>query len=224
MDLFTLAKAVAWICTRSHEAVQQIAEDRITNSLGVAMQRFSRGDKWNRPRVRLEDEIAPPPEWKVLMNGEFASSQEALTMLKNAIFDRRMPLYIYGDEGKNRPARDLELHDTEIRLCEDRRASCGLWSRKLERFVFVEPLVDLKDLQRLWPGIAVPRSIQITKNILAILRTATENDRQLKKAEALALATKLEGFGRRRFEEAWRKLPAERKYGRGKRGPNKRAA
>ena len=62
MDLFTLAKAVAWICTRDHEAVQNIAEDRVANSLGVAMQRYSRGDKWHLPRARPEDKTAPSPQ------------------------------------------------------------------------------------------------------------------------------------------------------------------
>jgi hypothetical protein len=224
MSLLSLAEGVAWICTRDREAVRKIAEVSVGDRLGVAMQRYGRGYEWHRPRAQLGKEIDCSPRWVGLDKGEHASSQQALTGLIAAISERHLPLYVFGDEGKYRPVQDLELHETEIRRCEDRRASCGLWNRKENRFVFLEPSIDLNDLQRLWPGIAVPGSIRTTKNILAALLAATEDGRKLKKDDALALAMKLEDFGRRRFEEAWREFPAERKCPRGKRGPSKKAA
>jgi hypothetical protein len=223
MVLITFAKAIEWICTRDHEAVLKVAEDSDDNPLAVAMQRYRY--EYSLPpgfwRETLDGSSHPG---KLVVVGKYASSQQALTGLSKSIFGRHMPLYVFGAEGKYRSLQDMELHDVEIRLCDDGRASCGLWSRTLERFIFVEPKVDLADLQRLWPGIVVPRSIQVIKRILESLEKATENSRRLKKEEAMVLVMNVEGYGRRCFEEAWKQLDSGRKYGRGQRGPGKKAA
>lgn len=84
-------------------------------------------------------------------------------------------------------------------------------------------MFQFDDLQRLSPAPHVSPTQLTSKRILNSLFEASENT-LIKKEEALKIAKGLHDFSRRRFYEAWKKVPIERKFGRGKRGPNRHKA
>jgi hypothetical protein len=96
-----------------------------------------------------------------------------------------------------------------------------LWDNTLGRFAYMEPLCLQKDLERLWPGPVVPHSVKARQQLLEALLKATSDGAPLKKEAALEAVKSLPFFGVRRFNDAWRLVPVDRKIGRGKRGPNR---
>jgi hypothetical protein len=223
MNLLNLPQAVAWICTREERAVKAIGEEPLDMQLLVAKQRWLEGmTSVTRWRASLDNNVGKPGKTEVIQRNEHASFQEALKGLMMAHQNGYLSLYV-AHNGELRALTTVELQDLEIRVYNDLTGTLGLLNTKLGNFSYVNPQFLLKDLERLWPGPIVPVTIAMTRTILLALMQATEGG-PLKKEQALELTQKLPGFGRRRFEDAWRQLPAGHKVGRGKRGPKRHAA
>ena len=223
MNLLNLPQAVAWICTREERAVKDIGEEPLGMQLLVAKQRWLEGmTSVTRWRPSLDNSLGKPGKTEVVQRNEHASFQEALKGLMGAYKKGYLPVYV-ADNGELKALTTVELQDLEIRVYNDLTGTLGLLNMKLGNFSYVDPQFQLKDLERLWPGPIVPVTIAMTRTILLALLEATAVA-PLKKEQALELMQKLPGFGRRRFEDAWRQLPADHKVGRGKRGPKRHAA
>jgi hypothetical protein len=223
MNLLNLPQAVAWICTRDEGAVKDIGEEPLETQLLVAKQRWLEGvTSVTRWRSSLDNNLGEPGRTEVVQRNEYASFQKALKGLMMAYQKGYLPVYV-AHSGELQMLTTVELQDLEIRVYNDLTGTLGLLNTKLGNFSYVNPQFLLKDLERLWPGPIVPVTIAMTRTILLALMEATEGG-PLKKEQALELMQKLPGFGQRRFGDAWRQLPVDRKFGRGKRGPKRHAA
>lgn len=224
MTFVTLAQAAAWVCTRDCETVTTIGNEPADMQLLVAKQQWTQSfvsvTRW---KASLDNTLGKPGETAAENHFEFASFEQAWKGLTVAIWGGYLPIYVAQD-GKFRPLRTAELQELELRIVNYGPAFLGLWNKKTETIAHTEPQCLLTNLEILWPGPVLPPTLAMTRAILSALMTATADGQMLKKDQAQELMQKLPGYGARRFEEAWRQLPSERKVGRGKRGPNRIAA
>jgi len=185
--------------------------------LRIAMWQYRQGHTASVRRAFLDG--SNDLDYRVIGGGEYGTSQEALGQLELAIFEHFVPVLGYGSQNSEAaPIPGAELIASELRLCVEGPASCGLWSSSKNQFICFEPVLPFADVQKLWPAPVVPAKKKVSSRILDALEAS---EGRLKKEVALGLVRTIDGFTSRRFEDAWRLFPQDRKFKRGERGPGR---
>jgi hypothetical protein len=220
LDYWTLAQAIAWVCTRDEIVAGGLAEPQSLRALQTQLHKYRSGEKLHR-RVRLNG----PAEYSAepTKQDNFACSNAALARLCLAILGGTILTIARdtanGSWGRIAPGERIDL---EFRMCpDDRVRPYGFWSKSTGQCRWIEPLLSKLDMQRLWPVPVQSPTNRTAKQVRDRLAEVMAHSK-LTKEDARKKCESIAGFSVRGFDRAWREFPGGQKFGPGEHGKRRK--
>lgn len=218
-DYWTLAQAVAWVCTRNRASVEAISEPLSGPALQTQLLKFLAGQK------RIVRKFSSGQERISLLDvgeGKFDTGGCAIWQLQMAILQGCIRTILRDvRSGSSGEIPGKERIDLEFRIVpDDPIRPYGFWSKKTGECRWIEPLLLTRDLQLLAPAPKQSPTDDVKRRIYARLLEITANG-PLKRDDAFEKCEDVPGSSVRTFGAAWKELPSNRKFGPGKHGPRR---
>lgn len=218
---WTVAEAVVWACTRKLERVEALAHPAAPAAVGIAMIKYA-----PMGFIPMNDDGSPAGEPRMAIHADYVGILPHVALRDLIKEGRRGRIRAEGKRcGADRyeQIRPIEFVELDFRLVPGHPgAPIGLWSKSRAGMAWTEVQVAREDVMRMWP----PQSSHAAKTaaaehaIVEHLRKLMRPEAPLTKPEAKARCLdEVPGAYPEAFEKAWKKLPPERKRGRGKHGP-----
>lgn len=219
---WSLAQAIAWICTRDSATVGGISEPHTIEALKAQLLKYRAGYKCTVRRFSNGTERRRVTD---VGHSNGLTGTDALQLLQEAVLGGDIRMIARSVEtGARGPIPENERATLVLRIFpDDPIRPYGFYSKHTKECRWIEPLLSSLDVQRLAPVLSRPPTNTAEHRIYNRLLEITAG-RVLTKPNAKEDCEKVDGYFRNGFERAWKKLPAERKRRRGDHGPRTGAA
>ena len=214
---WSASQCLTWNCTREDEMVAAISRPFDATSFRLAFLSYRNGFEL-RPRLKGDGSIRV---WKTIGQAGFMPSDEAFKdLMKRAGAGKvRLKAQKPGQSGFAEVDPE-EIDDLEFHIEEDvGGAVIALWSYSKHLRCWVNPMFSRQDVKRNWPAPSA-RALKLQTAVPAILALLVDLTKSgpITKDDAFERTKTVSGWYARAFESAWRRLPADRKFARGKHG------
>jgi hypothetical protein len=216
-EYWALAQAIAWVCTQDEKAFHEIKNPDSLEALSTQILKYRQGE---RVTFRFRVEGPPGVHRKPLDYSFRESGPGAMDALVQAILSGKIHhLARHAGVGCWAPIPEGERIFLQFRIHpDDPDRPYGFGSKDFGVLKYLTPRLSIQDVKRLYPAPRQAPTI-LAEHLIGERLLEITAARQLTKQQAMDTCNDVKGYYRSAFERAWRKLPPERKVGRGKHGP-----